>query len=69
VTAPFPKDHRMTTPPPPASPEKELNYHTYVSNVIPWYVRLMWLVFWIFATAYVIKNFLPAIQTELLTPP
>ncbi|MCX7407358.1 MAG: hypothetical protein NTZ32_04665 [Planctomycetales bacterium] len=58
----------MTTPP-PATPEKELKYHTYVSNVIPWYVRFMWLVFWVFAAGYVIRYFLPAIQTELLTPP
>ncbi len=58
----------MSTPP-SGTPEKELQYHTYVSSVIPWYVRLIWLVFWIFAAAYVIRNFLPAIQTELLTPP
>lgn len=54
---------------PPVSPEQELLYHTYVSSVIPWYVRLMWLMFWIFAAAYVIHNFLPAIQSELLTLP
>ena len=52
-----------------AKPEQELRYHTYVSHVIPWYVRLMWLVFWVFAIGYVVSNFLPAIQTELLTPP
>lgn len=57
----------MTTP--PASPDKELTYHTYVSSTIPWYVRLFWVVFWVFAAFYVIRNFLPAIQTELLTPP
>lgn len=58
----------MTTPP-ATTPEQDLQHHTYVGNVIPWYVRLMWLVFWIFAAAYVIRNFLPALQTELLTPP
>ncbi len=57
----------MSTP--PASPDQDLKFHTYVSSTIPWYVRLIWLVFWIFAAAYVIKNFLPAIQTELLAPP
>ncbi|HET6425182.1 MAG TPA: hypothetical protein VFG20_15955 [Planctomycetaceae bacterium] len=56
-------------PPKTSTPEQDLQQHTYLSNVIPWYVRLMWLVFWIFAAAYVIRNFLPAIQTELLTPP
>jgi len=60
----------MTTPPASSgTPEQELNYHTYVSHTIPWYVRLMWLVFWAFAIGYVILYFLPAIQTELLTPP
>lgn len=53
----------------PRAPEQELRYHTYVSHVIPWYVRLIWLVFWIFAIGYVVAYFLPAIQTELLTPP
>lgn len=53
----------------PGTPKKEHQFHTYSSSVIPWYVRLIWLIFWIFAAAYVIKNILPAIQTELLTPP
>lgn len=52
-----------------STPEADLRYHTYVSNTIPWYVRLIWLVFWAFAIAYSISNFLPAIQTELLSPP
>ena len=59
----------MTTNTESGTPEQELQYHTYVSHVIPWYLRLMWLVFWIFAIGYAIKNFLPAIQTELLSPP
>lgn len=64
----------LENPSPPSSAEagaveQELRYHTYVSHVIPWYVRLIWLVFWIFAIGYIIANFLPAIQTELLTPP
>ncbi|MFO1021850.1 MAG: hypothetical protein U0903_14320 [Planctomycetales bacterium] len=49
--------------------EQENKFHTYVSHVIPWYVRLIWVIFWIFAIGYVISNFLPAIQSELLTPP
>ena len=51
------------------SADDELNYHTYSSHVIPWYVRLMWLIFWIFAIGYSIKYFLPAFQSELLSPP
>jgi hypothetical protein len=51
------------------TPEQESRFHTYAGNVIPWYVRLIWLAFWIFAIGYVISNFLPAIQSELLAPP
>ena len=59
----------MSTTNEPGSAERESRYHTYASHVIPWYVRLIWLCFWIFALGYVIAYFLPAIQTELLSPP
>ena len=59
----------MTTNTDAGTPEQESRFHTYASHVIPWYVRLIWLFFWIFAIGYVISYFLPAIQTELLTPP
>ncbi len=59
----------MTSQSEPKTPRQELQYHTYVSHVIPWYIRLMWLVFWTFAIGYAIANFLPAIQRELTTPP
>lgn len=59
----------MTAPTDPGTPQQELEYHTYVSHVIPWYVRLMWVAFWTFAIGYTIANFLPAIQRELLSPP
>lgn len=48
------------------TPEVEARHHTYTSNVIPWYVRLIWVLFWIFVVYYGIKYFLPAIQEELL---
>lgn len=53
----------------PGTPEQELRHHTYVSHVIPWYVRLIWLIFWAFAIAYTMMHLLPALQTELLAPP
>jgi hypothetical protein len=59
----------MPTPPDQTTAEQDLKFHTYVSHVIPWYVRLIWLMFWIFAIGYAISFFVPAIQTELLTPP
>ena len=59
----------MSTTPEPGTPEQESRFHTYASHVIPWYIRVMWLVFWVFAISYAISDFLPAIQTELLAPP
>ena len=59
----------MNSTPESATPEQESRFHTYARHVIPWYVRLIWLFFWVFAIGYVVAYFLPAIQTELLTPP
>ena len=44
-------------------------YLQYTGNAIPWYVRLIWIIFWCGAIAYVVTWYLPAIQTELLAPP
>lgn len=52
-----------------ANAELEGQHHTYEGHVIPWFVRLMWFIFWTFAIAYVVKFLLPSLQTELLTPP
>ena len=48
------------------NPEVEAQHHTYTSSVIPWYVRLIWILFWIFVVYYGVTYFLPAIQEELL---
>ena len=45
--------------------EAEDRYHHYSGNVIPWYVRLMWIGFWTFAIVYAIRYFVPALQLEL----
>ena len=47
------------------SAEVEHQYHHYTGNRIPWYVRLMWLFFWIFAVAYTIRFLFPAVRVEL----
>ncbi len=52
-----------------ANAELEGQNHTYAGHAIPWYVRLIWLAFWVFAISYVVMYLLPALQTELLTPP
>ena len=41
-------------------------FHNYTSNAIPWYVRMIWLGFWVFAIAYTIRFLFPALQTELI---
>lgn len=40
-------------------------FHHYTGNRIPWFVRLIWLGFWIFAITYTILFLFPALQTEL----
>lgn len=46
--------------------EADDQFHHYRGNVIPWFVRLIWIGFWIFAITYAIRYLLPAVQTELL---
>ena len=45
--------------------EVDDRYHHYTGNRIPWYVRLMWLGFWIIAVTYVVRFLFPAIRSEL----
>ena len=47
----------------------EIRWLSYVGNRIPWYVRLMWLLFWTFAVYYTLTYLLPALQVEIVTPP
>jgi hypothetical protein len=61
-------------PPAPASAESgtaeaEGKYLNYVGHEIPWFVRLVWIVFWSASAWYVIRWLLPALQGELLSPP
>ena len=51
------------------TPVEEGRYHTYVGHVIPWYVRVAWIVFWICSAAYVLRYLFPALQRELGSPP
>lgn len=52
-----------------STPEQEHVYHYYRGNEIPWYVRVIWLGFWVFTVVYIIRYFFPAMQTELVLPP
>ena len=50
------------------SPQIEHRFHAYTGNDIPWYVRAIWIGFWIFAVTYTIRFLLPAMQIELIGP-
>jgi hypothetical protein len=52
-----------------SSPEAEQRHHDYATNRIPWWVRAVWIGFWIFAIAYAVRYLIPAIQLELLERP
>lgn len=54
---------------PDRSAEAETQFHHYRGNRIPWYVRLMWLGFWVFAITYTVRFLFPAIQVELFEGP
>ena len=51
------------------TPEQENTFHHYTGNAIPWFIRGIWIVFWCCAIAYAVIWLLPALQSELLTPP
>jgi hypothetical protein len=55
--------------PEPDSPEAEHQHHHYTGNAIPWYVRVIWIGFWIFAVVYTIRFLFPAMQSELFQRP
>ena len=51
------------------SAQVENRWHSYVGSRIPWYVRLIWLMFWVFAIYYTIAYLFPALQVEIVSPP
>lgn len=51
------------------SAEEEHQFHNYVGNAIPWYVRLIWILFWALAIYYMIAFLFPAMQIEISSPP
>lgn len=51
------------------SAEEEHRFHHYTGNAIPWYVRFIWILFWVFVIYYSIRYFLPMIQIEMQSPP
>lgn len=49
--------------------QEEGRFHNYVGSKIPWPVHLMWVLFWCLAAWYVLRLLLPALKTELTSPP
>ena len=47
------------------SAQAENEYHSYSGNRIPWYVRTIWIGFWVFVVYYTIRYLFPAMQVEL----
>lgn len=47
----------------------EEQYHQYTGNRIPWYVRMIWIGFWIFAIYYTVTYLFPSLQVEFLKRP
>ncbi len=45
-----------------ASPEQDSQFHSYKTHRIPWYVRAIWLGFWIGAIWYVFYFAVPAVK-------
>ena len=41
------------------SPPVERQFHSYVTHHIPWYVRAMWIAFWIGMIWYIVKWAIP----------
>ena len=65
-----PEDSATAAQPDEYAPaEVEHQYHHYTGNRIPWYVRLLWVLFWIFAVYYTLSYLFPALRVELTTPP
>ncbi len=49
----------MSIEPQDATPQEEGRFHTYTTHRIPWYVRLIWVGFWVGAIWYIIRYAIP----------
>ena len=54
---------------PAGSPEADAENHRYVGHAIPWYVRALWLGFWVLCIWYVLRWLIPALKLEMVSPP
>jgi len=49
----------MTEPRDATTPEQDRRFHSYQTHRIPWYVRAIWLAYWIGAVWYVFEFAIP----------
>jgi hypothetical protein len=54
---------------PAGSPQAEAENHHYVGAAIPWYVRVLWLGFWVLCIWYILSWLIPALKLEMVSPP
>jgi len=59
----------MSTSTEQSRPQDENRFHNYQTNRIPWYVHLIWILFWCGAAYYTMTYLIPAMRTEVVTPP
>ena len=45
-----------------STPEEENKYHTYTTHRIDWFVRFMWICFWIALVWYIVSFAIPSIK-------
>ena len=48
------------TPTNEPTPEQDSRYHTYTTHRIPWFVRAIWICFWIGLVWYIIRYAIPS---------
>jgi hypothetical protein len=59
------KENETMNPEQEQTAEAEHRFHNYVGSRIPWYVRFIWIGFWIFAVYYTVTYLFPSLQQEL----
>jgi hypothetical protein len=42
------------------SPEQEGQFHTYTTHRIPWFIRVIWIIFWIGLVWYLVTLAVPS---------
>ncbi len=45
--------------------EEDGQFHSYTTKRIPWYVRAMWIIFWIGAIWYIIRFLVPSVKNYM----